>query len=220
MNKTCPLCREPMSESTVVDDGGQDHDYVDYEGFRQTLIRVADIRRKWKPFKDSYGRTTVTLTGDNGQSHVLTLKDAEDFLAFEVATATRKLERQKEEATPEARLRRSLALQRSRELKERRAETERLQRQQQAAERRRAQEEKELADQAMSRRSRLSLTTESTYSLQELQRTLPGHTVEPGRRESYLGEREFFATFGMEKDEFYQLPKWKQQAAKKRHSLF
>lgn len=44
--------------------------------------------------------------------------------------------------------------------------------------------------------------------------------VDPARREAYLTDGEFAAGFGMLREEFYQLPKWRQQNLKKTLHLF
>ncbi|PPD94035.1 hypothetical protein GOBAR_DD08947 [Gossypium barbadense] len=40
------------------------------------------------------------------------------------------------------------------------------------------------------------------------------------RREAYLSDNEFQTVFGMEKEAFYKLPKWKQDLKKKKVGLF
>ncbi|MED6184361.1 Villin-2 [Stylosanthes scabra] len=40
------------------------------------------------------------------------------------------------------------------------------------------------------------------------------------RRETYLSEEEFNSVFGMEKEAFYKLPRWKQDMLKKKYELF
>uniref|UniRef100_A0A8D2LGM7 Villin like n=1 Tax=Varanus komodoensis TaxID=61221 RepID=A0A8D2LGM7_VARKO len=44
--------------------------------------------------------------------------------------------------------------------------------------------------------------------------------VDPTRKEWYLSDEDFYDIFGKTKDEFYQMPKWKQQNEKKQHGLF
>jgi len=40
------------------------------------------------------------------------------------------------------------------------------------------------------------------------------------KRETYLGDAEFQACFGMGKADFEKLPKWKKDGEKKKHNLF
>uniref|UniRef100_A0A8D0G2V4 Villin like n=1 Tax=Sphenodon punctatus TaxID=8508 RepID=A0A8D0G2V4_SPHPU len=44
--------------------------------------------------------------------------------------------------------------------------------------------------------------------------------VDPTKKEYYLSDADFYDIFGRSKDEFYQMPKWKQQNEKKEHGLF
>jgi len=44
--------------------------------------------------------------------------------------------------------------------------------------------------------------------------------VDAAHRETYLGDAEFEATFGMNKGAFDALPKWKKDGEKKKHGLF
>jgi len=44
--------------------------------------------------------------------------------------------------------------------------------------------------------------------------------VDPSKREGYLSEEEFKTAFGMSRSDYGALPKWKQQAAKKKAGLF
>ncbi|KAM4706373.1 villin-like protein [Rhinophrynus dorsalis] len=44
--------------------------------------------------------------------------------------------------------------------------------------------------------------------------------VDPSKKEMYLSDADFADIMGMPKDQFYQLPKWKQQNLKKQHGLF
>ncbi|MCO5558070.1 hypothetical protein L7F22_011646 [Adiantum nelumboides] len=48
----------------------------------------------------------------------------------------------------------------------------------------------------------------------------PAPGVDPERREAYLAPEEFKELFGMDSDEFYELPKWKQEKQKKALNLF
>ena len=45
-------------------------------------------------------------------------------------------------------------------------------------------------------------------------------SVDPSRKEEYLSDQEFVAVFGVERDDFYKLPGWKQQTLKKNKHLF
>uniref|UniRef100_A0A8B9F199 Villin like n=1 Tax=Amazona collaria TaxID=241587 RepID=A0A8B9F199_9PSIT len=44
--------------------------------------------------------------------------------------------------------------------------------------------------------------------------------VDPTKKEYYLSDADFYDIFGKSKDEFYQMPKWKQQNEKKQYGLF
>ncbi|KAM9163544.1 villin-like protein [Pangshura tecta] len=44
--------------------------------------------------------------------------------------------------------------------------------------------------------------------------------VDPTKKEYYLSDADFHDIFGKSKDEFYQMPRWKQQNEKKQHGLF
>jgi hypothetical protein len=44
--------------------------------------------------------------------------------------------------------------------------------------------------------------------------------VDPTKKEAYLSNEEFQNVFGMSKDAFYNLKKWKQQDLRKAKSLF
>uniref|UniRef100_A0A8C3I2K8 Villin like n=2 Tax=Chrysemys picta bellii TaxID=8478 RepID=A0A8C3I2K8_CHRPI len=44
--------------------------------------------------------------------------------------------------------------------------------------------------------------------------------VDPAKKEYYLSDADFHDIFGRSKDEFYQMPRWKQQNEKKQHGLF
>ncbi|KAL2327041.1 hypothetical protein Fmac_020468 [Flemingia macrophylla] len=64
--------------------------------------------------------------------------------------------------------------------------------------------------------------SQKTYSYDQL-KTKSGHNV-PGidnkRREAYLSDQEFNTVFGMDKEAFYKLPRWKQDMLKKKFELF
>ncbi|KAK3266388.1 hypothetical protein CYMTET_24994 [Cymbomonas tetramitiformis] len=66
-----------------------------------------------------------------------------------------------------------------------------------------------------------SSTSEVIYSLAQLQGDVSGLAgVDPAKREAYLSDQEFHSVFGMLKEEFYKLPKWKQAQPKKNTGLF
>nr|XP_008110418.1 PREDICTED: villin-like protein [Anolis carolinensis] len=44
--------------------------------------------------------------------------------------------------------------------------------------------------------------------------------VDPTQKERYLSDEDFYDIFGKTRDEFYQMPKWKQQNEKKQHGIF
>ncbi|KAH7439329.1 hypothetical protein KP509_04G056400 [Ceratopteris richardii] len=48
----------------------------------------------------------------------------------------------------------------------------------------------------------------------------PAAGVDPEKRESYLSPDEFMELFGMDSEQFYELPKWKQEKHKKTLNLF
>nr|KYP73643.1 Villin-2 [Cajanus cajan] len=64
--------------------------------------------------------------------------------------------------------------------------------------------------------------SQMTFSYDQL-KTKSGHNV-PGidnkRREAYLSDEEFNTIFGMDKESFYKLPRWKQDMLKKKFELF
>merc|ERR1712003_408563 len=61
---------------------------------------------------------------------------------------------------------------------------------------------------------------EGCYSLQQLQDNWRELGVPADARETFLPPRVFKDLFGMEKDAFAALPKWKKDGAKKKHKLF
>lgn len=63
-----------------------------------------------------------------------------------------------------------------------------------------------------------TLNTTTFYSLDELRAGVDG--VEFTKREQYLSPEDFESTFGMSKEEFNELRKWKQQLLKKKVGLF
>lgn len=66
----------------------------------------------------------------------------------------------------------------------------------------------------------LSLLSRTTYKLEELlQRPLP-NGVDPTHLERYLSSKEFEGLLLMTKEEFRNLPSWKQTALKKEKGLF
>ncbi|KAL0714658.1 hypothetical protein Bca4012_021637 [Brassica carinata] len=65
-------------------------------------------------------------------------------------------------------------------------------------------------------------TTGATFTYQQLQAKSekPVKGIDFKRREAYLSEEEFKSVFGMEKEAFYKLPRWKQDLLKKKFNLF
>ncbi|TYJ46547.1 hypothetical protein E1A91_A02G127400v1 [Gossypium mustelinum] len=65
-------------------------------------------------------------------------------------------------------------------------------------------------------------STQSTFSYEQLKAKSenPVTGIDFKRREAYLSDEEFQAVFGMEKEAFYKLPKWKQDMLKKKVDLF
>lgn len=61
--------------------------------------------------------------------------------------------------------------------------------------------------------------TSKIYDLKTLQTTFP-EGVDPARKEQYLSDADFEATFGMTKEAFNQLKLWKQKDLKKAKNLF
>ncbi|CAA3016810.1 villin-3-like [Olea europaea subsp. europaea] len=67
-----------------------------------------------------------------------------------------------------------------------------------------------------------SETTQSTFAYDQLKAKSdnPVTGIDFKRREAYLSDEEFLTVMGMTKDEFYKLPKWKQDTHKKKVDLF
>ncbi|KAM7524502.1 hypothetical protein LguiA_014404 [Lonicera macranthoides] len=65
-------------------------------------------------------------------------------------------------------------------------------------------------------------SAQSTFSFERLQAksTNPVTGIDFKRREAYLSEEEFKIVFGMMKEAFYKLPKWKQDMLKRKVDLF
>ncbi|KAJ8899030.1 hypothetical protein K2173_008855 [Erythroxylum novogranatense] len=63
---------------------------------------------------------------------------------------------------------------------------------------------------------------QSTFSYDQLKvhSEIPVTGIDFKRREAYLSEDDFQTVFGMEKEAFYKLPKWKQDMQKKKADLF
>jgi len=61
---------------------------------------------------------------------------------------------------------------------------------------------------------------EGCFPLSALQQCTPPTGVDPARREAHLGDAEFHKHFQMDKEQFWKLPKWKQDQKKKALSLF
>ncbi|XP_077997526.1 uncharacterized protein LOC144450723 isoform X6 [Glandiceps talaboti] len=66
----------------------------------------------------------------------------------------------------------------------------------------------------------LAQLTKSRYTLEELMDRPPPEGVDPKKLEAYLSNEEFEEVLGMSKDDFYQLPSWKQNNVKKEVGLF
>ncbi|GJZ42403.1 villin-3 isoform X1 [Tanacetum coccineum] len=66
------------------------------------------------------------------------------------------------------------------------------------------------------------LSSQSTFTYEQVrvksENPVPG--IDLKRREAYLSVEEFESVLGMSKEEFYQLPKWKQDLTKKKVDLF
>lgn len=58
------------------------------------------------------------------------------------------------------------------------------------------------------------------FSLEELTASSVPAEVDKGRKEAYLSAAEFEGVFGMGKEDFYKLPKWKQVNQRKAKGLF
>ncbi|KAK8496967.1 hypothetical protein V6N13_126020 [Hibiscus sabdariffa] len=68
----------------------------------------------------------------------------------------------------------------------------------------------------------IQLDENGTYSYEQL-KAISGNAVtgiDLKRREAYLSDEEFQTVFGMEKEAFYRLPRWKQDLKKKKVDLF
>ncbi|ESQ44334.1 hypothetical protein EUTSA_v10005772mg [Eutrema salsugineum] len=65
-------------------------------------------------------------------------------------------------------------------------------------------------------------TTGATFTYEQLQAKSekPVRGIDFKRREAYLSEEEFKTVFGIEKEAFYKLPRWKQDMLKKKFDLF
>ena len=61
-------------------------------------------------------------------------------------------------------------------------------------------------------------TAGGTYTLEQLQGKIA--SIDPTKKEEYLSDSDFQEVFGMSKTAFGALPKWKRNAAKKKHGLF
>ncbi|KAI3802222.1 hypothetical protein L1987_30352 [Smallanthus sonchifolius] len=66
------------------------------------------------------------------------------------------------------------------------------------------------------------LSSQSTFSYEQVRVKSedPAPDIDLKRREAYLSVEEFESVLGMTKEEFYQLPKWKQDLTKKKVDLF
>jgi hypothetical protein len=61
---------------------------------------------------------------------------------------------------------------------------------------------------------------EGLYSSEVLKTNPLPDGVDAGTKEQWLSDEEFMHIFGMAKESFKGLPKWKQSNAKKKHGLF
>jgi len=61
--------------------------------------------------------------------------------------------------------------------------------------------------------------SKKSYTLDELKKSVPAG-VDPSKKEMYLSDAEFNATFKMSKDEWTKAPDWKKKDAKKKAGLF
>ncbi|KAL4313160.1 hypothetical protein GQ457_01G013610 [Hibiscus cannabinus] len=71
-------------------------------------------------------------------------------------------------------------------------------------------------------KQKIQLDENGTYSYEQL-KAISGNAVtgiDLKRREAYLSDEEFQTVFGMEKEAFYRLPRWKQDLKKKKVDLF
>ena len=57
------------------------------------------------------------------------------------------------------------------------------------------------------------------FDIQVLKASFP-KDVEPTKKEAYLSDKVFLATFDMTMEQFYELKKWKQERLKKEKGLF
>eukprot|EP00239_Pterosperma_sp_CCMP1384_P005896 CAMPEP_0197855344 /NCGR_PEP_ID=MMETSP1438-20131217/26470_1 /TAXON_ID=1461541 /ORGANISM="Pterosperma sp., Strain CCMP1384" /LENGTH=96 /DNA_ID=CAMNT_0043470421 /DNA_START=198 /DNA_END=488 /DNA_ORIENTATION=- len=67
------------------------------------------------------------------------------------------------------------------------------------------------------REERRSSTSEESYTLQQLSSDFASLGVDATKREAYLSDQEFHDVFGMVKEDFYKLAKWKQNGEKRKH---
>ncbi|XP_039022976.1 villin-2-like isoform X2 [Hibiscus syriacus] len=71
-------------------------------------------------------------------------------------------------------------------------------------------------------KQKIQLDENGTYSYEQL-KAISGSAVtgiDLKRKETYLSDKEFQMVFGMDKESFYRLPKWKQDLKKKKVDLF
>ncbi|MFS7903872.1 putative villin headpiece, villin/Gelsolin, villin headpiece domain superfamily [Helianthus anomalus] len=66
------------------------------------------------------------------------------------------------------------------------------------------------------------LSSQSTFSYEQVRvkSENPAPDIDLKRREAYLSVEEFESVLGMTREEFYKLPKWKQDLTKKKVDLF
>ncbi|XP_057720707.1 villin-3 [Arachis stenosperma] len=64
--------------------------------------------------------------------------------------------------------------------------------------------------------------SQTVFSYEQLKAKSGSHLsgIDLKRREAYLADNEFGTVFGMTKEAFYKLPRWKQDMLKKKHELF
>jgi len=65
----------------------------------------------------------------------------------------------------------------------------------------------------------VTLKTANIFTYEELKQGIP-EGVDPTRKEDYISEEEFFGLFGMKRNQFKSLPKWKQNNQKRNLCLF
>jgi len=79
-------------------------------------------------------------------------------------------------------------------------------------------EEEEEEPMVITARTDMSKSVSGPFTVEQLKAGVPG--VNSAIKESYLSDADFRAVFGMDKDKWAAVPKWKQQTAKKNAGLF